>query len=439
MEEKQTTEHMQPPLVTIVTPSYNQGRFIRQTIESVLNQDYPHIEYIVMDGGSTDETATIAGDYSSRLTFISERDRGQSHAINKGFQMGRGSIVAWINSDDVLLPGAVATAVDHLQQNEGVGAVYGEGFLMDEHGNFKARFPYTRPFDLWRLTHVSDYILQQSVFFRRDAVKEVGWVRENLHYTMDWDLLIRIGKRYGLRRIPHYLGAIREYGDTKTASGGKLRVREIRDILREHTGMRVPPGWILYGLDTYANMLCRKIDSGMPESFRRLSEFLQMSVMNLCATIISKTVWKGQGWYSDGWVGPSMEYWLPHGAGHLLIEGELPPSPWLQDQRLAIYAQGTLTASYSVVPGAFRVATSLSKPPDGEPLRLRVECSKTFVPGYSWENNLDERQLGFLLHRMRWKGIDFYPPDKDPEFSVDGPSDSQASTRPTKGATATAG
>ena len=103
---------MPQPTVTIVTPSYNQGEFIRATIESVLSQDYPQLEYIVMDGGSTDQTAAIAAEYSSRLTWISEKDRGQAHAINKGFQMSKADIVAWLNSDDILLPGALTRAVN---------------------------------------------------------------------------------------------------------------------------------------------------------------------------------------------------------------------------------------------------------------------------------------------------------------------------------------
>ena len=93
---------MKSPLVTVVTPSYNQGRFIRATIESVLSQDYPNLEYIIMDGGSTDETAAVVNDYASRLTWISEKDRGQSHAINKGFRMAKGEIVSWLNSDDYI-------------------------------------------------------------------------------------------------------------------------------------------------------------------------------------------------------------------------------------------------------------------------------------------------------------------------------------------------
>src|SRR5436309_8624539 len=111
------------PLFSVVTPSYNQGRFIRATIESVLSQDYPNLEYIIMDGGSADETASVVKEYASRLTFISEKDRGQSHAINKGFQMARGEILAWLNSDDLYLPGAVNRAVQAFHENPAAGAV----------------------------------------------------------------------------------------------------------------------------------------------------------------------------------------------------------------------------------------------------------------------------------------------------------------------------
>src|SRR5215472_10088507 len=103
---------MPAPLVTVVTPSFNQACFIRATIESVLSQDYPNLEYIIMDGGSTDGTADIVREYASRVTWISERDRGQSDAINKGFRMARGEIVSWLNSDDIILPAAISKAVN---------------------------------------------------------------------------------------------------------------------------------------------------------------------------------------------------------------------------------------------------------------------------------------------------------------------------------------
>src|SRR5579862_2592962 len=153
-------ERFDRPLVTIVTPSYNQGRFIRATIESVLSQDYPNVEYIVMDGGSTDDTASIVTPYLDRLTFISESDRGQSHAINKGFALARGSIVAWLNSDDLFLPGAISRAVEAFRARPDAAAVYGKGYQIDETGGIKSEFPHTQHFDRWKLVYFSDYILQ---------------------------------------------------------------------------------------------------------------------------------------------------------------------------------------------------------------------------------------------------------------------------------------
>ena len=211
------------PLVTVVTPSYNQGRFIRATIESVLSQSYPNLEYIIMDGGSTDETAAVVKDYASRLTFISEKDRGQSHAINKGFRMAGGSILSWLNSDDLYLPGAIQAAVDAFEGSPGAGAVYGEGYLIDRDGEITARFPCTEPFNLWKFVHLSDYILQQTVYFRRDALDQVGYLDETLHYSMDWDILIRIGLRYPMVYVPEYMGCLREYAEAKTFAGGIRR------------------------------------------------------------------------------------------------------------------------------------------------------------------------------------------------------------------------
>ena len=154
---------MRKPLVSIITPSYNQGRFIRATIQSVLAQDYPELEYIVMDGGSADETRSVVKDYASRLTFVSEKDRGQSHAINKGFRLARGSILFWLNSDDVILPGAVRSAVDEFARSPATGAVYGQGYLMDKEGAVTSPFSATGPFNLWKLVYLSDYILQQTL------------------------------------------------------------------------------------------------------------------------------------------------------------------------------------------------------------------------------------------------------------------------------------
>ncbi len=266
---------MPPPLVTVVTPSFNQGSFIRATIESVLSQNHPALEYLILDAGSTDETAAVASEYASRLTFISEPDRGQSHAINKGFRRARGEYVAWLNSDDVYLPGAIQRAAAELERESHLGGVYAEGFLIDRQGNQTGRFPHTRPFDYNRLLYFSDYILQQTVLFRKSIFNQIGYLDEDLHYVMDWDILIRIAKRFELGYIPEYLACLREYPEAKSSAGGGRRIQEIRRVLTRHTGLRFAPGYITYGLETYKPLWCDWIEQRTPRVLRTPSEKLR--------------------------------------------------------------------------------------------------------------------------------------------------------------------
>jgi glycosyltransferase involved in cell wall biosynthesis len=137
------------PKVSIITPSFNQAGFIERTIQSVLSQDYPNIEYLVIDGGSNDETLEVLKKYEGRLQWISEKDSGQSEAINKGYRMATGEILTWLNSDDTLLPGAVSKAVAYFDEHPDVMMIYGEGYIIDENDKVKQRFPFTEPkFDL---------------------------------------------------------------------------------------------------------------------------------------------------------------------------------------------------------------------------------------------------------------------------------------------------
>ena len=224
------------PLVSIVTPSYNQGAFIEETIHSVLSQDYPRIEYIVVDGGSTDGTLDILRKYEDRLTWFSEPDRGQSDAINKGFQRSHGEILAWLNSDDIYLPGVVRTAADYLAVHSYVAMVYGDCNMVDEQGQVVGRSIWIEDFDLRRVVEDLDYIYQPATFFRRQAFEGVGMLDIDLHYCMDYDLWIRIGKKYPVRRIPCVLANVRVYPHTKTASGGEDRWQEVFEISRRHGG-----------------------------------------------------------------------------------------------------------------------------------------------------------------------------------------------------------
>lgn len=390
------------PLVTIVTPSFNQGRFIRATIESVLSQDYPNIEYLIMDGGSTDETAAVVKDYASRVTFLSEKDRGQSHAINKGFQRANGLVVAWLNSDDLLMPGAVSTAVRVFREKPATGAIYGEGYLIDLDGNITRRFPCTEPLNLWKLVHLSDYILQQTVFFRRDVIRELGYLDESLHYTMDWDIFIKIAARWPLEYVPEYMGCLREYPEAKSSAGGVPRVREIAAVLRRHTGMRLPPGAIVYGLETYHKIWCEKIAAYTPGFLNPVSRLLQGGVTAAAGRVIGQTILHSQGLYSDGWAAPVLHYMLPQGHGHLSIEGTVPYRfRRLRGQTLAIECNGTRLGRFLLPSGKFRLQVQVPEQYQGRTLKLRLRARRWMVRSRIplWG---DRRRLAYKLAGIRW-------------------------------------
>jgi glycosyltransferase involved in cell wall biosynthesis len=240
--------------VTVVTPSYNQGRFIRKTIESVLSQDFPNLEYIVIDGGSTDQTVEILKSYGKRFFWLSEADHGQAQAINKGWQRAKGSIFAWLNSDDVYLPGAIWSAVKHLQRHPQFAAVYGDAYHIDEDGCILNRFP-TKPFDAYRLVE-DNCICQPTTFIRRAVLEEVGFLDEGLDLCMDYELWIRISKQYPLDYLPEYLALSRLYPSCKTMRQQVASRREVLDMLYRHY-QSVPPSWVY----EYArNVLERQFD-----------------------------------------------------------------------------------------------------------------------------------------------------------------------------------
>lgn len=341
--------------MTIVTPSYNQGRFIRDTIESVLSQKYPNLEYIVIDALSTDETASVCAEYAGRLTFISEKDRGQSDAINKGFRLAKGEYVAWLNSDDIFLPGAIDRAVEAFAQEPELGAVYGEGYQIDMGGEVKQRFEVTEPFNLWKLVYLSDYILQQTVFFRRAVFAEVGFLDQALYYGMDWEILMRIGKRFMLRYLPYYMGSIREHGEAKTAIGGVERFRELAAIMRRHGRWRYPPGYFVYGLDTYSRVLNHTIGAWAGTRYRRIGRKLQNLVAGYAHRIIGRVARTAQGLYSDGWAARRLRYMLPPGDGRFLQIDVSLPDGIVERQELCIWVGGRSIACEAFGHGDYRL------------------------------------------------------------------------------------
>ncbi len=300
------------PTVTIVTPSFNQGKFIERTIRSVLSQKYPHLEYIVVDGGSTDETLQVLKKYEKHLRWISERDSGQSEAVNKGFHMAKGEIVAWLNSDDIYLPGALKKVGRYFADHPDVMMVYGEGYMIDETDNVKCRFPFTVPkYDLSKLIYYGDYILQQSTFFRRTMFDTIELLREDLHYGMDWDLFIRIGKRFRVDYIPEYLGCIREHGEAKTITGGRKRFRELVSIIRKHGHLRYPQSYFNYAWNVYGSFLRTHDDASIDgkSSSGKVRPWVKRSLQRLLSVYQKRF---DQGYYQDGWVGKTAVLVLPN-------------------------------------------------------------------------------------------------------------------------------
>ncbi len=225
----------EPPRVSIVTPSYNQGRFLRRTIESVLTQDYPHIDYRVIDGGSTDESVEILQGYGDRFPWVSERDRGQTHAINKGFERADGRIRAYLNSDDVLKPGAVAAAVEYFRARPWIDMIYGRADYIDEFGGKIGDYP-TSPYSFAHLVNEC-MVCQPATFWTRRIAERVGPFDESLHFGMDYDYWLRIDRFGGvIEHVDQSLAASRMYASNKTLSSREKVYAEVFAITRRHAG-----------------------------------------------------------------------------------------------------------------------------------------------------------------------------------------------------------
>jgi glycosyltransferase involved in cell wall biosynthesis len=189
------------PLVSIVTPSFNQVRYLEETIRSVLEQDYPRIEYMVVDGGSTDGSLDLIKKYTDELAWwVSEADKGQTDAINKGFGRAKGQILAWINSDDTYVPEAVSAAVKYLGEHPDVGMVYADCNFIDEGGQVIGKFGAAQT-DYKRLRQGYVHIPQQTMFFRAELWRAVGPLDPSFYFAMDYDLWTRIASRAEIKYL----------------------------------------------------------------------------------------------------------------------------------------------------------------------------------------------------------------------------------------------
>jgi glycosyltransferase involved in cell wall biosynthesis len=217
------------PPISVVTPSFNQDRFIEETIRSVLLQGYPALEYIIIDGGSTDASLDIIKKYEPWLTYwVSEPDRGQSHAINKGWQRASGEVLAWLNSDDTYNPAALRRAAEALQCNPAVSMIYSDMNYIDVSGNVIYRLK-SQPYEFHKLL-LDNYVTQSTVFLRREVLDKVGFLDEGYRLIMDHEMWLRIGRANAVAYVPEaVLANLRIYPET---TSNRFRVDRYIEALR---------------------------------------------------------------------------------------------------------------------------------------------------------------------------------------------------------------
>ncbi len=279
--------------VALVTPSLNQAAYLGAAVDSVLAQTYADIDYLVVDGGSKDGSQDVLRSYGDRVRWISEPDEGQSDAIDKGFRMTDGEILGWLNADDLLEETAIERVVEAFRAAPETGLIYGDGVLLDEAGDVSGPFAGCEPFNLWRLLYGLDYILQPAAFLRRSAYEAAGGLDPALFWAMDWDLWIRIAAVAEVEYLPGALARSRVWSDTKTATGGWRRLRELRSVTRRHTGQAWTPGIRLYALDTLRTWAAAR----GPRWLRTVTEAFIGRVEPRIVTRMPC--------YQDGWLGPS--------------------------------------------------------------------------------------------------------------------------------------
>lgn len=246
-------------LVSVITPSFNQARYLEQTIQSVLGQDYPRLEYIVIDGGSTDGSVAVIEKYADKLAWwVSEKDSGQAEAINKGLARAGGGIVAWLNSDDYYLPDAISSAVKMFEANPDVVMVYGDMLAVDEHGQTINALKY-KQLSLEDLL-CFQIIGQPSVFFRREVLEQTGTLDTNFHFLLDHHLWIRIAQHGKILHVDQIWSAARYHAQAKNRAKAAEFGREAFRIL-DWAGKQPGLAEAVSGVERRARASAHRVDA----------------------------------------------------------------------------------------------------------------------------------------------------------------------------------
>jgi glycosyltransferase involved in cell wall biosynthesis len=219
------------PRISIVTPSFNQAAFIERTICSVLDQNYPNLEYIIIDGGSTDGSVEVIRRYEKHLTFwVSEQDRGQSHAINKGLKIATGDWIAWQNSDDIFYPGTFESLANAARKNSQSNLIIGNMNMIDEQGDVINDLKYVTP-TYESLLAEGMVLTNQAAFWRRSIHQKIGYLKEDLHYGFDFEWFLRILQYGRATHVNKTWGGLRMHSETKTSQFQVLFDNEYANIL----------------------------------------------------------------------------------------------------------------------------------------------------------------------------------------------------------------
>jgi glycosyltransferase involved in cell wall biosynthesis len=355
-----------------------------------------------MDGGSKDGTVEILRKYEGKLRWCSERDGGQGDAINKGWHALSGDIFAYINADDTYLPNALPTVAEHFKRNPGVGMIYGEAYHVDVTGKIIDRYP-TQPFDLETLNNQC-YVCQPAAFLLREAYANAGMIDVNMHYALDYDLWIRVAKRYGVRKVDEYYATSRMHMDNKTLSSRRKVYQEIIGTVRREYGY-VPYEWI----NGYACYLLDKKDQYFDRSKPSLRSYALSlalgayhnphNLQRYWAEWRRMTGFGGQftSHWEDGWISRRYESDLLVDANtvNLRITGKhIAPIDNLQ---LRIQLDGrTLDEKKVPASGPFTFDVEIPKNARGKQCRLLIEANRTWRP----RANGDYRQLSCIIDSL---------------------------------------
>jgi len=229
-----TARQFDRPLVSVITPTFNQADFLRDTLESVLAQDYPNIEYMVFDDGSTDETPGILSEYTGRLEWESQANMGQTPTINKGWERSHGDIITWLNSDDTFLPGAVSKAVNYFQQHPDIDIVFGDSLFTAADGRPIEPSKPQAGFDYFEfVAKCHNPIPQPSAFIRRSVIKDIGLLDPAYYYFMDWDFWLRAGIDHSIAYFPELLSTYRLHEASKTVAQAVKAAPELEYMYRK--------------------------------------------------------------------------------------------------------------------------------------------------------------------------------------------------------------